>query len=193
MLQNSPLYAYLPAKDVARARAFYEKKIGLKPDGELAGGVTYKFGNGTACFLYPTSNAGTSKASQAFWQVDDVDREIAELKGRGVVFEDYDMDGEKRRAARSSPGAPRPHGSRTPKATSSPSCSNCRTSAERRSASRGAGLLPRLLRETSCAAQSPSPCPLPRARGKGKDAEQTKARRVSSLPTEGREDVTLAF
>jgi predicted enzyme related to lactoylglutathione lyase len=95
MLQDSPLYAYLPAKDVARARAFYEKKVGLKPDSELGGGVTYKFGNGTACFLYPTPNAGTSKASQAFWQVEDVDREIAELKSRGVVFENYDMGGEK--------------------------------------------------------------------------------------------------
>ena len=40
---------------------------------------------GTACFLYATPNAGTSKASQAFWQVDDVDREIEELKSRGVV------------------------------------------------------------------------------------------------------------
>jgi catechol 2,3-dioxygenase-like lactoylglutathione lyase family enzyme len=95
MLQNSPLYSYLPVKDVARARAFYEGKLGLRPDSEQAGGTTYKFANGTACFLYPTPNAGTSKASQAFWQVEDVDREIEELKSRGVVFENYDMPGEK--------------------------------------------------------------------------------------------------
>ena len=31
-------------------------------------------GKDTARFLYPTPNARTSKASQAFWQVDDVDR-----------------------------------------------------------------------------------------------------------------------
>jgi hypothetical protein len=52
--------------------------------------VVYEFGERTACFLYPTPNAGTSKASQAFWQVDDVEREVAELKARGVKFEDYD-------------------------------------------------------------------------------------------------------
>jgi hypothetical protein len=46
-------------------------------------------------FLYPTPNAGTSKASQAFWQVDDVEREVAELKSRGVEFEDYGMPGER--------------------------------------------------------------------------------------------------
>jgi predicted enzyme related to lactoylglutathione lyase len=95
MLQKSPLYSYIPARDVARARAFYEGKIGLRPDSEQGGGVTYKFANGTACFLYPTPNAGTSKASQAFWQVEDVDREIEELKSRGVAFENYDMPGQR--------------------------------------------------------------------------------------------------
>ena len=96
MLQNHPMYAYIPAQDVARARAFYEQKVGLKPKQEIAGGVVYGLAGGTACFLYATPNAGTSKASQAFWQVDDVDREIEELKSRGVVFESYpDMPGER--------------------------------------------------------------------------------------------------
>ena len=43
--------------------------------------------------MYPTSNAGTSKASQAYWQVDDVEAEVAELKARGVRFEEYDLPG----------------------------------------------------------------------------------------------------
>lgn len=91
MLQKNPMYAYLPAADVARARKFYEGKLGFTPGPEQAGGVTYQFGNGTACFLYPTPNAGASKASQAFWQVEDIEREVAELKARGVEFEHYDM------------------------------------------------------------------------------------------------------
>jgi predicted enzyme related to lactoylglutathione lyase len=95
MLQDSPMYAYIPAKDMARARQFYEQKVGLKPSQESNGGVVYEFGGGTACFLYPTPNAGTSQASQAFWSVADVDREIEALKARGVVFEVYDMPGEK--------------------------------------------------------------------------------------------------
>src|SRR5258705_6015471 len=91
MLQKSPMYAYIPVRDVGRARKFYEQKLGFKPRQETAGGVVYEFGEGTACFLYPTPNAGTSRASQAFWQVDDVEREVAELKAKGVKFEDYDM------------------------------------------------------------------------------------------------------
>jgi predicted enzyme related to lactoylglutathione lyase len=91
MLQKSPLYAYIPVKDVSRARRFYEDKLGFRPRQEVAGGVVYEFGKGTACFLYSTPNAGTSRASQAFWQVDDIEAEVGELKKRGVQFEQYDM------------------------------------------------------------------------------------------------------
>ena len=91
MLQKSPMFAYIPAKDVARARTFYEEKLGFTPGRELGGGVSYEFAGGTACFLYQTPNAGTSAASQAFWDVADIEREVAELKAKGVVFEDYDM------------------------------------------------------------------------------------------------------
>jgi predicted enzyme related to lactoylglutathione lyase len=95
MLQQFPMYAYIPASDLARARQFYETKLGLRPKEERNGGVVYEFAGGTACFLYPTPNAGTSQASQAFWSVTDVDGLIRALKARGVQFEDYDLPGEK--------------------------------------------------------------------------------------------------
>ena len=95
MLQKFPMYAYIPAKDIARAREFYEQKVGLEPKQETPGGVIYEFAKGTACFLYPSPNAGTSKASQAFWQVEDIEHEVAELKRSGVKFEEYDMPGMK--------------------------------------------------------------------------------------------------
>ena len=93
MLQDSPIYSYIPAKDVARARAFYEGKLGFTPRREQAGGVVYECAGGTACFLYQTPNAGTSKASQLFWEVTNIESAMAELKGRGVVFEHYDLPG----------------------------------------------------------------------------------------------------
>lgn len=93
MLQEFPMYSYIPASDVGRARKFYEGTLGFKPGRELAGGVTYAFAGGTACFLYPTPNAGTSRASQAFWQVKDIEQVVADLKSRGVKLEDYGMPG----------------------------------------------------------------------------------------------------
>jgi predicted enzyme related to lactoylglutathione lyase len=94
MLRNAPIRAYIPASNITRARKFYEEIVGLQAKEEYAGGVVYECG-GTGVFMYPTPNAGTSKASQAFWQVNDVEAEVAELKARGVKFEEYDMPGVK--------------------------------------------------------------------------------------------------
>ena len=93
MLMSARIVPYIPVYDVARARKFYEEKVGLKPKEEYAGGVIYECGNGSQVFMYPSAGAGTSKASTAFWAVDDVVAEVAELKARGVVFEEYDMPG----------------------------------------------------------------------------------------------------
>ena len=92
MLRAAPIRAYIPVSDLSRARNFYERTLGLAPKEEYAGGVIYECG-GAEVFMYPTKNAGTSKASQAFWQVRDVEAEVADLKVRGVVFEEYDMPG----------------------------------------------------------------------------------------------------
>jgi len=91
MLKSSPIVPYIPVADVERARRFYEEKVGLTPKEVYAGGVIYECGGGTWVFMYPSQGAGTSKASTAFWAVEDVEKEVAELKSRGVVFEEYDM------------------------------------------------------------------------------------------------------
>jgi catechol 2,3-dioxygenase-like lactoylglutathione lyase family enzyme len=95
MLKTAPIIPYIPVTDVARARKFYEEKLGLNPKEEYAGGVIYECGNGSWVFMYPSAGVGTSKASTAFWAVDDVAVEVADLKSRGVVFEEYDMPGVK--------------------------------------------------------------------------------------------------
>ncbi len=51
VLQSSPMHAYIPAADLARARKFYEQKLGFKPKAEVAGGVIYEFAGGTSCFM----------------------------------------------------------------------------------------------------------------------------------------------
>jgi len=93
MLKHARIVPYIPVTNVARARKFYEEKLGLKPKEEYAGGVIYECGDGSWVFMYPSAGAGTSKASTAFWAVDDVAAEVRELKARGVVFEGYDTPG----------------------------------------------------------------------------------------------------
>ena len=93
MLKDHPVVPYLPATDVARARRFYEEKIGLVPREEVAGDVVYECGSGSWIFLYQSAGAGSSEASQAFWQVQDLEQEVRELESRGVTFIDYDLPG----------------------------------------------------------------------------------------------------
>lgn len=90
MLSDAQIVPYIPVSDLARARMFYEETVGLKAKEAYADGVIYECGKDSWVFMYPTPNAGTSKASQLFWNVDDVTAEVAHLKARGVVFEQYD-------------------------------------------------------------------------------------------------------
>jgi len=94
MLKNLSVAAVLPASDISRAREFYRDKLGLEPDNpDAEDNLMYKCGNGTAFLLYQTPNAGSAKNTQIGWATDDLDGEMADLRSRGVVFEDYDFPG----------------------------------------------------------------------------------------------------
>jgi catechol 2,3-dioxygenase-like lactoylglutathione lyase family enzyme len=86
--------AVLPASDIARARAYYSEKLGLEPENPDADdNLQYRCGDGTGFFIYQTSNAGTAKNTQMGWMVSDVAATMAELREKGVKFEDYDFPG----------------------------------------------------------------------------------------------------
>ena len=88
--------AYVPVLDLARARKFYQDKLGLVPrEDEYASGsgLVYECGQGSRFFMYQSPGAGTSKASQAFWVVDDLEAEMTALRAKGVRFEEYDLPG----------------------------------------------------------------------------------------------------
>jgi len=94
MLNNASIMAVLPAKDIDRAKAFYRDKLGIEPSESMEDGtVMYTCGQGTRFLLYQTDNAGTAKNTQMGWETDDLEWEMAELRGRGLVFEDYDFPG----------------------------------------------------------------------------------------------------
>jgi predicted enzyme related to lactoylglutathione lyase len=94
MLQEGQVFASIPAADYARAKAWYEEKLGLTPTMEMMGGNgLYKCGDGTAFLLYETQFAGTGKHTLAGWNVKDLDATMADMRSKGVTFEDYDMPG----------------------------------------------------------------------------------------------------
>jgi catechol 2,3-dioxygenase-like lactoylglutathione lyase family enzyme len=79
-------------QDLNRARRFYSEKLGLDPSEERPGGLLYRCASGEFA-LFESAGASPSTFTQMGWDVDDIEATVAELKRRGVVFEDVDVPG----------------------------------------------------------------------------------------------------
>ena len=86
-------HAVLPASDLKRAQEFYHNALGYDPQTEEDGNLLYRLDSGTSFEIYETSNAGTAKNTQMCFLTDAFDSDMAQLRERGVVFEDYDFPG----------------------------------------------------------------------------------------------------
>jgi catechol 2,3-dioxygenase-like lactoylglutathione lyase family enzyme len=94
ILARSAVATRLPAQDLERARRFYAEKLGLEPIEEREGGLRYECG-GVVFALFASAGAPSGAHTQMGWEVDDIDATVAELRARGVVFEEYDFPGMK--------------------------------------------------------------------------------------------------
>ena len=93
MLTIAPVTTMLPVKDLNRARAFYEGKLGLKPVGlKPDGKFTYDCGGATLA-LFPKEGGTKADHTAVSFQVPDIAATITELERAGVKFEDYDFPG----------------------------------------------------------------------------------------------------
>lgn len=83
----------LPVMDLARARAFYEGRLGLKPGGLKPDGKFVYLVGGSTLALFPKPEGTKADHTAISFRVDDIEASIAALKRAGVVFEDYDFPG----------------------------------------------------------------------------------------------------
>ena len=96
MLGKKNAVANLAVRDIGRARDFYTGTLGLEQvDNEGDELIVLKSGDSEVS-VYRSDFAGTNKATAVTWAVDDIDAEVEALKGKGVMFEHYDMPGLKR-------------------------------------------------------------------------------------------------
>ncbi|MGX5209747.1 VOC family protein [Streptomyces violaceus] len=92
VLARARVATRLPTQDLDRARRFYAEKLGLEPIDERPGGLLYRCGGGEFV-LFRSTGASPGTFTQMALEVDDIDAAVAELKGRGVVFEEVDLPG----------------------------------------------------------------------------------------------------
>jgi catechol 2,3-dioxygenase-like lactoylglutathione lyase family enzyme len=82
----------LPAQDLDRARDFYRDKLGLTPVEEREGGLRYLCASGEF-HLFLSTGAASGESTQIGFEVEDIDAAVADLRARGVVFEEIDVPG----------------------------------------------------------------------------------------------------
>lgn len=82
--------AMLPAKDIARARKWYEEKLGIAPADTGDYGSSYDLG-GLKVYLYTSDYAGTAKHTLITFPTDDLAADMKALRANGVKFIDYDL------------------------------------------------------------------------------------------------------
>jgi len=92
MLQDTQVATRLPAQDLERARAFYRDKLGLEPSEERPGGLLYRCAGGQFV-LFRSAGASPGTFTQMAFEVGDLKATVAELRGRGVVFEHVALTG----------------------------------------------------------------------------------------------------
>jgi catechol 2,3-dioxygenase-like lactoylglutathione lyase family enzyme len=93
MLANALVCATLPTTDLDRAKCFYGDMLGLpEADFGVEGGVFFTAGAGTMFRVYERPPS-TAEHTVAVFLVEDLEQEMAELRDRGVSFEESDLPG----------------------------------------------------------------------------------------------------
>jgi catechol 2,3-dioxygenase-like lactoylglutathione lyase family enzyme len=91
MLEQAEVMATAAVRDIARARGFYEGKLGLQPQSGEAQMASYRCGGGTL-LIYQSQFAGTNQATAATFGLRSGLVELVQgLQAKGVRFEQYDL------------------------------------------------------------------------------------------------------
>jgi catechol 2,3-dioxygenase-like lactoylglutathione lyase family enzyme len=93
MLGKSPVHPVLLAKDLAQAREFYHRQLGLEILLETEHSITFRCGGGTKLAVSKSTTGTADSQTQIAWEVDDLRAELDELRSRGVKIEEYNLPG----------------------------------------------------------------------------------------------------
>ena len=87
-LATANVMTFIAAKDAAASRDFYENVLGLKFESEDDWGIVFDL-NGTMLRMQKNVDFTPQQFTVLGWQVDDIAAKMAELREKGVKFEQY--------------------------------------------------------------------------------------------------------
>ena len=92
MLKAARVATRIPVQNLERARRFYAERLGLQASEERPGGLLYRCASGEFA-LFESAGVSPGTFTQMAFEVDDIDAVVAQLKQRGLVFEDVELPG----------------------------------------------------------------------------------------------------
>lgn len=90
MLQHGQAYAKLPATDFERARRFYVDTLGFRPIIEGSGYVRFACARRSSFVVFASRGRASGDHDQCGWIVDDIEAVAADLRRRGLIFEEFE-------------------------------------------------------------------------------------------------------
>jgi catechol 2,3-dioxygenase-like lactoylglutathione lyase family enzyme len=90
MLKDSKAFASFSVNDLAKAREFYGRTLGLAVK-ETPQGLELSLAGGATAFLYPKPNHTPATFTVLNFPVPKVEQAVDQLTGKGVRFERYDL------------------------------------------------------------------------------------------------------
>ena len=90
MLANNPIIAFIPTRDGARSRTFYEGLLGLRFVSDDAFALVMD-ANGTMLRIVHVADFTPFPFTILGWQVEDIHASVAELTAKGLHFTRYEF------------------------------------------------------------------------------------------------------
>ena len=104
MLTNEKLMAFVPVRDTATARAFYEHVIGLRFADEDDFAVTVEASGAIRVRLVRVPDHKPAQFTILGWETPDIEKSVSDLESRGITFAKFGMPGQDQRGIWRAPG-----------------------------------------------------------------------------------------
>jgi catechol 2,3-dioxygenase-like lactoylglutathione lyase family enzyme len=89
MFNTSKAFSSFSVNDIAKAKDFYGKTLGLEVSAGPEGTLVLELSNSTKALMYPKPNHQPATFTVLNFPVDSVDKAVDDLSKRGVRFEIY--------------------------------------------------------------------------------------------------------
>ena len=92
MFKHTKAFSGFSVNDIQKAREFYGDKLGIEVTEEMMGNLALHIEGGNRIIIYPKPNHEPATFTILNFPVDDLEKTVDELTGKGIVFEQYDFD-----------------------------------------------------------------------------------------------------